>query len=510
MSTDLKKTLVFVAVAVFLTGAAVVRLPDRTGTSTDFKDQGEEFFPKFKDPLACTDLEVADFDTSTARPIEFKVMFKDGKWVIPSHHNYPADAKDRLAKTAAAVTDLRKDTVRSDSIDQHEAMSVVDPLDPKASLKGQGKRVTLRDKSEKVLADFIIGKDVDPKGKDAEKTGQRYVRVPGKNRVYGVNVKVDLSTRFSDWIETNLLKLDASHIRLVKFDNYKIDPEAGRMLKGDILTISRKDGSAPWNLDQEIPAGQELNSEKLSGLTSALADLKIVGVRPKPEGLSRELKLATSNDVKPTTQAAARSLMSKGFYATERGLLSNQGEVVVSTDEGAVYTLRFGEVYFGTGEDLTAGSTDEAKEKEPGKAKDKAKEAKSEGTTESRYLMVTVAFDPKLVPEPVKPKEELVIPDDPFQKAPDDPKRVAEEKAAKEKADREKADREKQLADLEKKVKDLSDRFADWYYLTPGDSFRAIELDRAALLRPKSEKPAGAGALPEMPPGLPSGFPGHP
>ena len=34
----------------------------------------------------------------------------------------------------------------------------------------------------------------------------------------------------------------------------------------------------------EMPAGQELNTEKLSGLTSALADLKIVGVRPKPEG----------------------------------------------------------------------------------------------------------------------------------------------------------------------------------------------------------------------------------
>ena len=508
MSTDLKKTLVFVAVALLLTGAAFVRLPDRSGKSTDFKDQGEEFFPKFKDPLACTDLKVVEFDPSTARPTPFEVMFKDGKWVIPSHNNYLADAKDRLAKTAAGVTDLRKDTIRSDRPEDHEAMGVVDPDDPKAGLKGLGKRVTLRDKTEKVLAEFIIGKEVDPKGKEAEKTGQRYVRVPGKNRVYGVNMKVDLSTRFSDWIETNLLKLDASHIRTVKFDNYKIDPEAGRMLKGDVMTISRKDGSGPWSLDTEIPTGQELNTEKLSGLTSALADLKIVGVRPKPEGLSRELKLATSNEVKPTTQAAARSLMSKGFYATENGLLSNQGEVVVTTDEGAVYTLRFGEVYFGTGEDLTAGSKDESKEKEQEKAK--GKDGKSEGTTESRYLMVTVAFDPKLVPEPVKPKEELVIPDDPFQKAPDDPKRIAEEKAANEKADREKADREKQLSDLEKKVKTLSDRFADWYYLTPGDSFRAIELDRAGLLRAKTEKPAGAGSLPELPPGLPSGFPGHP
>ena len=354
MNTDVRKTLVFVAVAVLLMGAAFVRLPDRTSRSTDFKDQGEEFFPNFKDPFACTDLEVVEYDPTTANPSPFKVMFKDGKWVIPSHNNYAADAKDRLAKTAASVTDLRKDTIRSDRPDDHEAMGVVDPLDTKGGLKGIGKRVTLRDKSEKVLADFIIGKEIDAtKSKDSEKGGQRYVRMPGKNRVYGVNVKADLSTRFADWIETNLLKLDASHIRSIKFDNYKVDPEQGRLLRGDVLTISRKDASAPWTLDKEIPVGQELNTEKITTLTSALGDLKIVGVRPKPEGLSRELKLATSNDVKPTTTSAARSLMSKGFYPTEGGqLLSNQGEVVVTTDEGGVYTLRFGEVYFGTGEDL--------------------------------------------------------------------------------------------------------------------------------------------------------------
>src|SRR3954452_22730613 len=111
MSSDVKKTLAFVVVALLLTGAAVVRMPDRTGSSLDFKDQGEEFFPSFKDPLACTDLEVVDYDPSTASTTDFKVMFRDGRWVIPSPHNYPADAKDRLAKTAAGVTDLRKDTI---------------------------------------------------------------------------------------------------------------------------------------------------------------------------------------------------------------------------------------------------------------------------------------------------------------------------------------------------------------------------------------------------------------
>jgi hypothetical protein len=165
--------------------------------------------------------------------------------------------------------------------------------------------------------------------------------------------------------------------------------------------------------------------------------------------------------------------------------------------------LRFGEVVFASGEQLEAGGKDE------GKSKDATK--KTEGTTENRFLMVTVSFDPALVPEPEKPKEELVIPDDPFQKAPDDPKRIAEEKAAKEKADREKADRDRKVADAEKKVKELSDRFADWYYVTPGDSFRAIALDRASLVRPKTDKPADNAPPAGMPNfNLPGGHPTMP
>ncbi len=57
---------------------------------------------------------MVSFDPSTATATRFRVMFKDKKWVIPSHNDYPADASDRLSKTAAAVMDLTKDTIRSD------------------------------------------------------------------------------------------------------------------------------------------------------------------------------------------------------------------------------------------------------------------------------------------------------------------------------------------------------------------------------------------------------------
>src|SRR5262249_41364098 len=160
-------------------------------------------------------------------------------------------------------------------------------------------------------------------------------------------------------------------------------------------------------------------------LTTALGDLKIVGVRPKPAGLSRTLR---TNEGGKLTRTDLLSLQAKGFYPHEGKLLSNQGEVQVSTDEGVIYTLRFGEAVFSTGEELAAGAEESAgKEKEKDEAAKKDAK-KPEGATENRYLMVTVAFDPTLIPEP-KPEPEgpLTIPDEPFQLAPDDPKRIAEE-----------------------------------------------------------------------------------
>src|SRR3954452_22497788 len=162
MQKETTKTAVFVIVALLLTGAAFLRTPDKNWQDSAFSDEGKPFFPDFKDPFACVDLQVVDYEPSTATASEFQVKFKNGKWVIPSHYDYPADAKDRLAKTASGVMDLVKDTVRSDRVDDQEAMEVLDPLDSKVtSLRGRGKRVTLRDASEKVLADFIIGKPIE-------------------------------------------------------------------------------------------------------------------------------------------------------------------------------------------------------------------------------------------------------------------------------------------------------------------------------------------------------------
>jgi hypothetical protein len=496
---ELKKTIAFAVVALLLMGAALLGTPSRVGTGAFFNDQGQPFFASFKDPLACTSLEVIDVDTTTAMPLPFKVMFKNNKWVVPSHHDYPADAKDRLAKTASSVIDLKKDTIRSDRVEDQEDLGVIDPLDTKSSsLKGRGKRVTLRNKSDEVLADFIIGKEV------PGRPDQRFVRVPDQKRIYGVNVKVDLSTRFSDWIETNLLKLDSFRLRKVVFDPYKVFPEEDRIQPGEVVSVERKDSATNWTLPG-LKADEEVSADKMTALASALADLKIVGVRVKPPGLTQDLKARTDGKIR-LDNSAILSLQSRGFYLTRDGrLLSNQGDLRLATDEGVAYTLRFGEVVFATGDALTAG-TDDSKS-EPGKAKKDEAKSKSEAGAESRYLFVTVEFDSSLIPEPPpEPKPEL--PDDAFQRDPDDPKRVAAEQEAKGKADRAAADHERKLKEGRDRAKELTERFASWYYVIPGDSFRAIMLDRAALIQKKGAKPTSPpGGLPLDGSNFPPGFP---
>src|SRR5262249_39772506 len=131
----------------------------------------------------------------------------------------------------------------------------------------------------------------------------------------------------------------------------------------------------------------------------ALGDLKIAGVRPKPPGLT------DPNDPKlQLTVPIVLSLQNRGFYLSRgHGLYSDQGDVVVSTDEGVVYTLRYGGPFFATGDELSAGTPDPAETKEErDKAKKKDSERKSQGTQENRYLLVTVSFDASLIPRPAK------------------------------------------------------------------------------------------------------------
>ncbi len=447
-------TIGFVAGAVLLTVLAIVTAPHPVPPDAFF-DRGEPFFPDFNDPNAARTLEVIEYDSETGTAVPFKVTFDGKRWTIPSHYDYPADGRDRLAKTAAGLIGITKDDFRTDNPADYAACGVIDPLDESnPSLEGRGTRVTIKGENDVVLADLIIGNAVE--GRD----DFHLVRVPGQKRVYGTRLKLDLSTKFKDWIESDLVQLEQKEIDRVVIKDYSIDERTGRIHKRDEITLT-KDGDT-WDMDR-VPAGKELERWKVSNLLRAIDELSIEGVRPKPAGLSASLRRAEGEQ--RITDADLLSLQSKGFYFTRDGVLvSNEGELVVHADDGVEWTLRFGEVATGD-----AGADDAA-------------------SGENRYLMITASFDPSQFPEPEKPSNTD------FEDKPDS---LWTKEDWRNKGLQTAWEQWKHKVDAAtERARRLSDRFADWYYVISNESFEKLHVRRDDLLR---DKPGRSQAAPPTP-----------
>lgn len=446
--TETNKTLLYVGVAAVLTLLAFLLSPS-PATPDRFLDQGEPFFPEFTNPNDATTLEVIEFDAETGEPQAFKVTFQDGRWVIPSHHNYPADAEKQLAQTAAGVIDIKRDDYRSDNVTDHDLFGVVDPLDETAGLAGRGKRVTIKGAGGQVLADLIFGKAIE------DREGFRYVRHPDEKRVYAARVQIDISTRFADWIDQDLLQLTRLSVDGVVIDDYTIDERTRTVNRRDVIKLERDGGE--WTMDK-LRSGQEVDSTVTATLLTTLDSLRIVGVRPKPQGLSASLKVEEGSSA--ISQADMRSLQSKGFYLTRDGqLMSNEGELRVHTNNGVKYTLRFGEVVYGSGLAATAGTVEEQA---------------GQGGAQNRYLFVTTEFDASTFPEPPMPGDTSFVglADTLLTEAQRENKRLYDEHKS----------WQRQIMRGRNKVQELNNRFADWYYVISDDSYKKLRLRRSQLI----------------------------
>ncbi len=584
-----KKTLIYVLVAgMALLVAWEPWRPAPADTSVPER-VGQKLFPDFSNPLAAKSLEVMTFNEADATLRDFKVAQQNGLWSIPSQSGYPADAKEHMAKAATALMDIKILGVASDLPGDQKVYGVItpDPAKLKVGETGVGTRVTVRDGSDKVLADLVIGKPV----KDAPQ--QRYVREAGRDAIYTVAVSTnEFSTKFGDWIEKDLLKLNAADVKRIELNDYSSQARATR--EGQFLALDQRseidlgfdDAKNQWSLlemkefDAEgkpttitLSDTEELDAEKLNALKTALVDLKIIDVERKPSGLSQDLK-ASEEFVK--NREAAVSLQQRGFFpaSTQEGglqIYSSEGEVMASTKEGVKYILRFG--------NLADAGTDGEKPAEGGAD---AKLDESESTGPSRYLFLTAQFDesmiakPERLPQPgeakpaeaaaeeasteeqpatetpadapasdapsdeAKPVEDALEGDKPAEEAAvPETKTAGQEPATAEAADTAKA--EEPPADAEKpaeaekkeptaeeaerlavekenkrrqddydakvkagqeKVKQLNERFADWYYIISDDTYKKIHLGRKDIIKAKPVDTKEVGNLKELNQGL--------
>jgi len=354
IATETRTTVTLVALALCLALTAWATAPRRVAPAA-LRDLGQPFFPAFVDPNAASSLEVVEFDVQAVRPRPFKVLNRDGRWTIPSHDNYPADASNCLSSIAASIVAMKKDDVASDSPNDQERCGVLDPLDETLpATEGRGTRVIVRGRNEKTLADIIIGNPVNGRAEF------RYVRLPGERRTYVARVdNLKISTKFEDWIERNLLQVSRDDLDQIIIRNYSADVRSGTVTRREMLVLHRSARDV-WTLDGLSP-GESIDGFTMNLLVTKLVDLSIEDVRPKPPGITATLMAASPGQRLQPADVA--DLGGKGFYFGDDGqLLSNQGEVVVHTVSGIFYVLRFGEIAY-----------------EP---------------RDSRYLFISVGFDP--------------------------------------------------------------------------------------------------------------------
>ena len=379
---------------------------------------GADLTKSFDSPDAAKRLRIVRFNEDTATLREFEVAEEDGLWTIPSKDGYPADAARQWAEAATSLMDRTILAIAGRSAGDHEEYGVKDPLSPKLEVgaKGVGARVTMSDVHGQPLADLIVGKAV----KDAD--GQRYVREAGRDMVYVIEIDpAKLSTNFEDWIEKDLLKLNAWDLQQVQIKDYSAEmhvvmtPEGrpGLGLSMDPrseMSLAYNDDEAKWNAeklqqfdtatesysDVTLAEDEELNSQTLNALKTALDDLQIVDVVRKPQGLSNDLKAGA--DFMKNVEAL-QDLVSKGFIparapggSSAEELISSDGEVIATMKDGAEYVLRFGNLT-----SVDGGGQENESESPAGEAQSAAT---NKNNDVHRYLFVMARFNESAVKEP--------------------------------------------------------------------------------------------------------------
>jgi hypothetical protein len=478
-----KKTLIFLGVALL---AVLLAVFGRTSLPISNSEDvaGQLLYPDLKDPLSVTSLEIIEFDDQRGEihPLQVAQVDVKGKtrWSIPSHDNYPADAKDQVASAAAGLMGLKViEQASSDQGDQRE-YGVVDP-DPKGLKVGDtgvGTKVVMCDKGGKALLSLIIGKEV------PGRQGLRYVRKAGEAPIYIVEAKTDkLSTKFENWIERNLLGINSFDIKRLWIRDHSVDQMNNALIQRGEMVVEYNDAGEPkWKMIEDrrfvtnkakptegewmsIPMAndQELNAARLDELKTALDDLKIVDIRKKPAGLSADLKAARD------FTSHQRSLAAMGFFAAEVNnkeveVFSNDGEIRIVMKDGVEYVLRFGEIA-GTGK----------KDKDADPLKDK------KGPGLNRYLFVMADFRPNILPKPqLTPLPEV--------KKDGDKKAQEEERSRIEKDNKRKQEEyDQKVAEAKKRVKELNTRFADWYYIISDEVYHKIHLGHDEITKKKEK-----------------------
>ncbi len=391
-------------------------------------------------------LSVASWDAESDRLKVFEVR-KEGKaWTIPSHFDYPADGASRVGKTAGLLGTQRGKFVTDDP-KLHEQLGVIDPKSPAAdTAKERGKRITIKDQAGGTLLDLVIGTY------DSDGGGGSFVREADSNEVYTAKIDSDISTKFVDWVEPNLLKIGATDLRDLTISAYQVDEVNAAIKQGDETVLSQVNDTASWTSAQ-APADKRVGKDGVDKLVSELTGLRLVGIRPfsqewlQPRGFffSQDPQFLNRPDALPINVGGQRM-----------ALVGNEGELTAVAKDGICYKLYFGEIAVGDDQDTSADTKPDTPKPTPERPGDGPPK---EGN--NRYMVVFCRYDAA--------RDQTAITGD-----------TAEDKEKSRKANADAGAR---------KAEKVNARFQKFFYVISDESFKKLRPAKDALFEAKPPEP---------------------
>ena len=239
--------------------AGVTYLVVTPGKSSDNKQNlaGKELLSK---------LPVNDIAEISIKSSESKVILAKGEnvWIVKNKYEYPADF-GKITEFAKKIKDMKITRYFNISDDIQKRLALFSPDKEDIPKENKGVRITLKDKSQKILSDIIVGK-----AREASAgRGGHYIMPLNEKTVYLVDKNFKYMDKKPDnWIKKDLVDISADHVAQVICKDSQ----------GNVLyTLKRPEkGKAPEFMD--IPEGKKIISSKLNDVFSALSSLNIEDV----------------------------------------------------------------------------------------------------------------------------------------------------------------------------------------------------------------------------------------
>ena len=248
---------VLLVVTVALVAAAVYTYP---GGPSAGPTAGAKFFPN----LGPEALNRVASVTVTSGGKSFTVYKKADKWFVKELGDYPA-VFDNVKTALVALSELTPYEAKTSDKDQLDKLNLEDPSKKGAS----SKRITLKDKDGKTIADMVIGKSND----NPMVYGQEmvYVRRPSETQAWLASGDPKVQDKMLDWASKDVINISGERIKELTIKH----------ADGETIELAKaKPAGKEFEL-KNLPDGREVKDKQILGyIAEVFENNKMENVQP--------------------------------------------------------------------------------------------------------------------------------------------------------------------------------------------------------------------------------------